>query len=314
MALTNCPECGNQVSTAANSCPHCGFVPQNQPQPPQYPQAQQYPQAPQQQYGAPHSQQYGPGSQQYPHPRGAPATPKGLSRNAKIGIGVGAFVVLAAIAGGNKDKDGSSDSTAAAASASANPSANDDFWDVGETIKVAKCEYTLVNAFISQKEEKGWDEWIAVKAVHSDELSASCSLELFMMTGESNRKLGSDVALASGLKGADLCITEGISDIQPIDSISVQVELHPESARDEGIMKGAARQSALQKRVTVKARKLSPDAYNKLSGGVMGVGCKPEEEWMKNPEFAAAAGKKPVAAPSSSASAAPAPSASADAK
>lgn len=35
MALTNCPECGGQVSTAAASCPHCGFTPYRQAPPQQ---------------------------------------------------------------------------------------------------------------------------------------------------------------------------------------------------------------------------------------------------------------------------------------
>jgi len=33
MALINCPECGKQVSTAANTCPHCGYpVAENLPE------------------------------------------------------------------------------------------------------------------------------------------------------------------------------------------------------------------------------------------------------------------------------------------
>jgi len=31
MALINCPECGKQVSTAAQSCPSCGYPITNQP-------------------------------------------------------------------------------------------------------------------------------------------------------------------------------------------------------------------------------------------------------------------------------------------
>lgn len=203
-----------------------------------------------------------------------------VRKRALTGIGLGSFtslgtaVVLIVLAVASPPT-ASTPTASAQAAASASSGTHTPTWKSGEIITVGKCSYRLKKAFkriapddAEPRPHRLWQAAVAVEASQTDELDAWCSFNLQLRTVGSDRLLGEDSTASQIAPGSKKCMSEGISESVPraMTDVRVVLQLGPDAPKDQGFLKGLARDSLRQKEIEVGAQLLSWDDYSEKVG------------------------------------------------